>query len=326
MNKIIRFYYILIVFIEIIIIINVSFLVQFSRGNREQQTSGNVRGVAIDDTNNLPSFLSNFNYLLGSSLILPLEDKPKWLTHRVKYSSNSGGFNSSYDYNIEKKENTFRIAAVGDSHTYGQYVNTQDNYPSQLEKLLNLKYSNCNSRNINYEVLNLGVRGFDINYTTHLYNIMGSKYNPDLILWYIKHDDFFEIMDIILEEAIRCENTNSKSKSPKTVAEQYYCYNRGIEYMHTKLTDRDIFEYNSERLDSFISSLNTKVIFFGYRNETSTISDYLNSIAKNNVYYYQIAKYEDVPRVPDNHPNKNGYTVITNKLSNYINHEILGCD
>lgn len=58
----------------------------------------------------------------------------------------------------QKRENTFRIAAVGDSFTFGPGLQADDTYPKHLERLLNLQVGAPR-----VEVFNLGIPG----YSTH---------------------------------------------------------------------------------------------------------------------------------------------------------------
>ena len=40
-------------------------------------------------------------------------------------------------------------------------------------------------------MLNLGLYGYDIEYAVERFRVRGQKYDPDLIIWLIKDDDFF---------------------------------------------------------------------------------------------------------------------------------------
>jgi hypothetical protein len=66
---------------------------------------------------------------------------------------NSAGFRDR-EFPIPKPEGVFRIAAIGDSVTYGHECAQEAAYPKQLERLLNLAAGDAAPR---YEVLNFGV-------------------------------------------------------------------------------------------------------------------------------------------------------------------------
>ena len=104
---------------------------------------------------------------------------------------NSDSLNERFEYSVEKPAGTYRIIALGDSFTFGALVDTKDNYPEQLEDLLN---NELRCKNIgHFEVINLGVYGYDLWYSAERFLKRGEKYNPDLVLWFVKLGDFFLI-------------------------------------------------------------------------------------------------------------------------------------
>lgn len=66
---------------------------------------------------------------------------------KISYTINQDGLNQAKNYKTEK-ENATRIIAIGDSFTFGEKVNTLDNYPSQLEGMLN---DMCRANNTRYQ-------------------------------------------------------------------------------------------------------------------------------------------------------------------------------
>ena len=81
------------------------------------------------------------------------------------------------DFTIIKPENTIRIAAIGDSFTYGWGIENSNNvYPKVLEKKLN------NISNINYEVLNFGLPDSNTEDELLIIKEKALKYNPDIII------------------------------------------------------------------------------------------------------------------------------------------------
>lgn len=112
----------------------------------------------------------------------------------VIYKHNKDGMNSLKDYPISHAKNVVRIAAVGDSFTYGLNVSTTDNWTTQLETMLNVS-NTCNKK---FEVLNFGVPGYDVNYTIEHIKRTIRKFNPDMYLWFIKEDDFAEPKELTL--------------------------------------------------------------------------------------------------------------------------------
>ena len=113
---------------------------------------------------------------------------------KAVYNINSDTFNERFDYEINKDDKTFRIITLGDSFTFGYIVDTKNNWTELLEDKLNqLHCANFDK----IEVINLGVVGYDIQYSVERFKLRGKKYNPDLVLWLLKGDDFQEIKEIV---------------------------------------------------------------------------------------------------------------------------------
>lgn len=80
---------------------------------------------------------------------------------------------------IAKPPGHFRIACIGDSVTFGLYVNMEDAYPARLEKLLNERFDAGGI----FEVLNFGVTGYNITQVAATLRKRVLAYAPDLILY-----------------------------------------------------------------------------------------------------------------------------------------------
>ncbi|MFB6089242.1 MAG: SGNH/GDSL hydrolase family protein, partial [Candidatus Aenigmatarchaeota archaeon] len=126
------------------------------------------------ETSGLESILdSNISVILdGSSVCIP----------SYIVNTNSHGFRDK-EYDINGDNETFRIVISGDSMTFGQGVNTSETYSSVLERKLN------KNKNINFDVLNLGVPGYNIDEKAEFLIHKGLKFEPDIIiLQYNKYD------------------------------------------------------------------------------------------------------------------------------------------
>ena len=93
------------------------------------------------------------------------------------YTSNSAGFRGP-EVVIAKPAGTFRILLLGDSFTNGQGVRYEESYSALLSAALN---SSGDSRR--YEVLNLGIGGFNLWSSVHRLKLDGLKFNPDLVIY-----------------------------------------------------------------------------------------------------------------------------------------------
>jgi len=96
---------------------------------------------------------------------------------------NSAGFRDR-EFALAKPAGVFRIVCVGDSVTFGQPKKPEESWPKALERLLN-----ANASAPRYEVLNLGVTGYNVRQVAERLRTLGLAYQPDLVLYgYVLND------------------------------------------------------------------------------------------------------------------------------------------
>ena len=252
-----------------------------------------------------------------------IKDHQEWLEKDVEYTINNDSLNERFDYSVVKPPSTFRIMTIGDSHTFGHFVNTQDNYPEKMEDLLlgmNTQGNFCPSYS-NIEVINLGMMGYDVEYTTHRYQARGQKYSPDAILWYIKDDDFTQILEQVAPKIKYLEKEYIK-RDPRYLDDPSKRYSAWIdanaELEKTWGIDK-IINYNGSIVKDFLSNLNIPLVFIAYYDDSRTPS-ILESYAKlfSNVHLFIETSYADIDRLADGHPSSLGYTKLSKSLTNYL--------
>lgn len=99
------------------------------------------------------------------------------------YPQTSHSF-QDYAYSQAKPPNTIRIAVVGDSFTYGPYLQFTDTFPKRLEQFLNM-----NQTAPRVEVMNAGVCGFSTKRELDIVRNLLSNYHPDRIILEITLND-----------------------------------------------------------------------------------------------------------------------------------------
>jgi len=92
-------------------------------------------------------------------------------------STNSAGIMGDTEYTLEKGDNTFRIAGLGDSGMAGLGVHCEDSYLSVLERNLNQL-----NPETTYEVLNFAVVGYNTRIEEEVLAQRASAYSPDLVV------------------------------------------------------------------------------------------------------------------------------------------------
>lgn len=110
---------------------------------------------------------------------------PKQNYNRGDINTNSQGFRDK-EYQVNKDKNVFRILCLGDSSTFGYGVPIQDAYHTLLENKLNLASAH---NGIRYEVINAGVTGYTSYQGLRLYELIGVKYSPDIVTFYLGAND-----------------------------------------------------------------------------------------------------------------------------------------
>jgi len=98
--------------------------------------------------------------------------------YKVLYKINSKGLRD-VERSYAKAKDKFRILCLGDSITFGWGVNAEERFTNILEKNF-----------ANVEIINMGVQGYGIDQELLFLSEEGIKYQPNLILIYIIHDDF----------------------------------------------------------------------------------------------------------------------------------------
>jgi len=92
------------------------------------------------------------------------------------YTTNSAGFPGP-ERTVQKPPGTRRLILLGDSVTQGSGVPYEHTYAARLERALNAE------RRAHWEVLNLGMPGFNINNSVDRYERDSVRFAPDLLVY-----------------------------------------------------------------------------------------------------------------------------------------------
>lgn len=257
-------------------------------------------------------------------------DSPPWLGHTATYTINDDGLNAKVSYPVKKEADTIRIVAIGDSFTFGQYVNTQDSYPAQLEDLL----SRNGCQGTRYEVLNLGVSGYDISYTVRHYEQKGQKYAPDLVIWFMNGHNFYQMNEYRMsrEEEILHATRPEKRAEYEQQGNYYFAVDQAQKELVSIVGKKGILSRQKMYLEDFSHLYSGRLVLAVF--DSMTDPDILPIL-----YTYQSQRLDTwidqgVPDLDargevfrDGHPNVKGYHTIAAHLHEYIvkNHLIPSC-
>jgi hypothetical protein len=168
------------------------------------------------------STLKNFYEPLPNIKAIEIRDG----VDKVVYRINADSLNEEKNYSVDKSPYIFRIIALGDSYTFGIGVPTPKNWVKILERMLNQSYRSQKYKK--FEVINLGVDGYDIEYSVERFRLRGIKYNPDLILWFLNDSDFPQVNEIIIpiKQKLRKEMEETGELEQKRKLGDYYPYTK----------------------------------------------------------------------------------------------------
>ncbi len=236
---------------------------------------------------------------------------------KAEYTINSDALNERYDYLPEKPKGNFRIITLGASFTQGLYVDTKDNWTEILEDKLN-KLSCKNFRNV--EVINLGYRGYDNDYTVERYRRRGVKYNPDLIIWL--QSPFLvpvEKVQMLTQEKMR---KNYNPKEPVAVAEKKYSKTY-IETSNETLKEmggmKALVNYQKKAILNIGKFYHGSLILAAIPSMSVEQKKLLESLVANNnkwSYLDRIRKFSVFPT--DWHPDGKGHQMIAEDIYSYL--------
>lgn len=261
--------------------------------------------------------------------------KAPWLPYTATYRYNKDGLNERFDYELKKAPNIYRIVMLGDSFTFGMWVNTEDNFSEKLEDKLNTSLR-CEGIS-KFEVINLGAPGFDVKYTAKRYDDKGAAYTPDFVIWFMRGENIF--MDV---EQYRKREEFYKQELQSTGAAERYHVDKADQYAASTLSYAEYMDtYNKlpkEQQELFIQpSINAitqwakqyRVPFLiaTLASEEDRYKAIMKSFTKllDHSWYYEIGPIDTFSPY-DYHPNIQGHEKIASELYDYIfSHVLTSC-
>jgi len=218
----------------------------------ENRIETDIKKICVDLIDNKECHFLNIKELKyfsepEANTIKKEEDK----VYKAKYTINKDTLNERLNYPIKKEKGVYRIMALGDSLTYGKYINTDKNWTELFEDRLN-KDNKCSNIK-KFEVINLGVDGYDIEYTVERYKTRGEKYNPDLIIWPIR--SFYRINELINRKTEYLEDNNKEKLNEDEIWE------KAKNEVREELGDQVILKKQKQQLNQLPPELFKKTIF-----------------------------------------------------------------
>jgi len=147
-----------------------------------------------DETSNPQKLRANYTYQFKIALpFIPFHMVDKYVYYRpepeasytfmlqsgyiVNYSINSLGFRGD-EFPLKKEKRTKRILCIGDSSTFGFFLNLDDTYPALLENTLRIGENGSD-----FQVINAGVMGFSSYQGRRYFETRLRTLQPDIVIF-----------------------------------------------------------------------------------------------------------------------------------------------
>lgn len=308
--------------ILIIIQLFIIVLILWSFLNKKVYTSSNPHNSDNLTSNTSEKFPNFYEPKPNSSETASLKFMGAEYDYLVKYQINSDGMNQLKNFPIKKERETFRIVTLGDSFTFGENVNTFENYPSVLQRILDKE---CSSQT-KFEVLNLGVSGYDIQYSIERLKNRGLKYEPDLVLWLVAVDQLSRVNRLTAEKSRGfLREMKSTEEGRKELEKKPYAFIvRAKNAVVNELGESKILAMQEEYLNEIRLHYDYPVLFltFDGKHIKDTHKNLLRKISSTNPNIFFYEKISDIYKMdgvlPDFHPSSKGYQIIAEDVFNYL--------
>jgi hypothetical protein len=238
--------------------------------NRFRQQQRSILGIShinpIQKENLIFTPTADLKYFYEPKPDSTITTVPLGLDQPVTVNINADALNDDINYSVTKSADVYRIITLGDSFTYGLGVNTRDNWPKDLDRKLNAA---CPAKK--FEVINLGMEGYDIQYIVHRYLIRGLKYQPDLVIWFESGTGFDRLHEIMLPEINNCvayeATTSAEKTNPADLNKYYDCWNRATDKLHQKYGFTQLMYQYRAFIDDYLEHQDhSGIIFASFNN------------------------------------------------------------
>lgn len=252
---------------------------------------------------------------------------PEWLSVKVANKINADTLNEQKDYTVDKTIATYRIVALGDSFTYGHFVNTDENYTEVLENLLNSLLS-CPTITL-FDVINLGVPGYDIAYNIERLRMRGIKYNPDLVLWLVNYwnmqtvnEQRLPLQENFMRKGIPVFDAKTRTNDAVLMA---------LDIIKGRIGEEGIRNYQKEALERLKTIYHRDLLLVSFPGMPTKSEAVIAAFVGSNTKYSYWNGLFDYFRMPqyhlfDHHPSANGHARIAREIFEYLAaHQFASC-
>lgn len=304
-----------------------SFLI-YKISNKKNNVLGVTHTNPIKKEDIIPESMNDygFEYELKPNNTIVTDEKEA--PNKAIYTINSDGLNERFDYSLEKETGVFRIIILGNSYSFGAYVDTKDNWTEVIEDSLNNDLSCKNIKK--FEVINLAGRGYDVKYLVERFFNKGEKYDPDLVVWFLTPNDFIQVNDLILPKVEYHSEILKKQGDEKAY---YDAWDIALKELRAEHSESELIGEQINLLGTLRKNYGGKILFATFSEYTK--EDYKKEIREfvdnhKNTFFYpdvtNIYQNRDWFYLTDGHPTKDGHKVIAQGIFQYLkNKDLISC-
>lgn len=262
-------------------------------------------------------------------------DSASWLPKPVRYTYNNDGMNDRYNYTEVKPPGTVRIITLGDSFDFGMWVDTSQNFSELLEDALNAKKPCSNVTN--YEVLNLGAPGYDLRYEYHRYTDKGAKYHPDIVIWFMRDENYYMNSDAYLSREAyyktQLEATGAAQRLHVSATDRFapseLAFNEILgSYLGLSLQGKlNYIQPEVSAISGWRAQYDPQLIIVTTTENEAMYKDLMNDFASSHkrTSYIEVSNVETYSP-HDYHPDTRGHKTIADALYSFLaTHERIAC-
>ncbi|MDP8237354.1 MAG: SGNH/GDSL hydrolase family protein [Candidatus Erginobacter occultus] len=164
------------------------------------------------------------------------EHLPNSTYHEGMYRINSRGFRGP-EYPPLTPEGTCRIAALGDSYTFGAAVTWEDTWVRKLEIYLNELVKNCR-----VEILNFGVQAYNTRNELGLLESKVLEFHPEMVLLgHLINDDFYNYIRFVRGNLMFHYEEDPDQRIPLPSSLKQFFYNHSLLYRYLSTQYLNLF-------------------------------------------------------------------------------------
>lgn len=305
--------FMVIVVIQLVIVFSILYSIYIQSTTTSVITTPlNKKTITISSTNTLKYFFEP----KPNKTLTEIYYQRVFLSTAPHYTINKDTLNERFNYAVKKEKKTFRIITLGDSFTYGHYVNTKDNWTEILEDIL----QTCSS-DIHFEVINLAVPNYDIRYSVERFKKRGIKYMPDLVIWFVKDDDFAQINEITLPEKRKdYDNLYKNGALEKNIQKGEYwpSTTKAVKQLEAQYTHEQILTQQLQSMLLLNTYYSGNLLVFSplaTNNEYKTVIETVSQKRENTYLYLDFPSFATLP---DTHPSSDGHREIAENIYRYL--------